>query len=134
RSRIPYAPSVGREPFGARFQDGDGVAQHGSGLLRCGGEAVDAGRPGLQLHSALEVDGPDDHVAACAEIAHQDVDAAALPRTGHASNEAVTAQQQNTRARGVLEGAQVDRLGNGRYGRSRPWEDRKSVVEGEGGE
>src|SRR5690606_20915151 len=29
--RIPYAPSVGCEPFGARLQDGDGVAQHGLG-------------------------------------------------------------------------------------------------------
>ena len=46
------------------------------------GEPVDAGGPGTELDAALEVDAPDDHVAAGGQVAHEHVEAAALARAG----------------------------------------------------
>ena len=68
------------EVRGAGFEDGHRVGQQCAGLGGCGGQPVDAGCPRAEFHAPLEVDGPDDHVAAGGEVAHEHVEAAALAR------------------------------------------------------
>jgi hypothetical protein len=49
-------------------------------LRRSGDQPDDAGSLRLQLHAALKADDPDDGVGACGQVAHQDVEPAALAR------------------------------------------------------
>jgi hypothetical protein len=49
-------------------------------LGRSGDQPDDAGSLRLQLHAALKADDPDDGVGACGQVAHQDVEPAALAR------------------------------------------------------
>ena len=68
--------------------------------------------PRAQFHALLEVDGPDDHVAAGGQVAHEHVEPAALADAGRAAEQAVPAQEQHPARGGVLERAEVDGLGD----------------------
>ena len=109
---FPFAPAVVGEVLGAGVQDGDRVGEQRGGLVRGGGEPVEARGPGLELHAAFEVDGPDDHVAARGEVGDQLVEPAAFARAGRAADDGVPAQEQHPARFGVLERSQVDRLGD----------------------
>ena len=91
---------------------GDRVGEQGAGFVGRGGQPVDARRPRAELHALLEVDGPDDHVLAGGQVAHEHVEAAALAAAGRAAEQAVPAQEQHAARDGVLERAEVDGLGD----------------------
>ena len=78
------------------------------------------GRPGPEFHALLEVDGPDDHVVAGGQGGHEDVESAALARPGRAGEQRVPAQERHAARLGVLERAEVDRLGDRPGGRPGP--------------
>jgi hypothetical protein len=113
---------VVREVLSAGEQDGDRVGEQHGGVGRGGGEAVEARGPGPQLHAAFEVDGPDDHVAACGEVAEEFVQAAALARSGRAADDGVSAQEEHAARFGVLERSQVDRFRDRGNRGAGPWD------------
>jgi hypothetical protein len=81
-SSVGYPLSHGSQVLGACFEDRDRVGEECVRLSRGRGQPCDAWRPRPQFHAALEVDGPDDHVAAGGKIAHHDVETTALARPG----------------------------------------------------
>jgi hypothetical protein len=107
---LPDALAALGEQGGSRFEDFDRVGQKPASFVGRGGETVDARCPRAKLHALLEVDGPDDYVAACGQVAYQDVETTALAGTGRATEEDVSAQEENFARRGVFEWAKVDWL------------------------
>jgi hypothetical protein len=82
---VPLALAVVGEVLSSGEHDGARVGQQRGGLVRGGGEPVDAWCPGPQLHASFEVDGPDEHVCAGGEVGEQFVEPAALAGAGRAA-------------------------------------------------
>jgi len=73
-----------------------------------------------RAHAVFQVNGPDHDVGAGGQVAHQHVEAAAFARARRAAEQGVPAQEQHACRRGVLERAEVDRLGDGAHRRAGP--------------
>ena len=61
-----------------------------------------------------------DYVVAGGEGCHEDIEPAALARPGRAGEQRMPAQEGHAALLGVLEGPEVDRLGDGPGGRAGP--------------
>ena len=79
------------------------VGEQRGGLLRCGGQAVNARGPGPEFHAAFEVDGPDNHVPARGEVGQQFVQPAAFAGSGRAAQDGMAPQEQHAAGFGIFE-------------------------------
>jgi hypothetical protein len=119
---LPDALTLFGEQGGSSFEDLDRVGQKLAGFVGRGGQPVDARRPRAEFHALPEVDGPDDHVLACGQVAHHDVKAAALAGAGRAAEEDMSPEEEHAAGSGVFERAEIDRLGDRVGRRAEPWD------------